>query len=302
MTGIELRGLSHDEVQLQFRQLSRNITREGLGAFISGILACKLPWLLLSGIYNIANFVHYINIFRQLKKAARGFGIRIKKRIIAKGMLEGALTKLGSSIITLGHDDLVTATGAVSSWIKHAGLYIADHLSVSMPASWTFNPQHIINWDSVHRMSHHILQHTTEIANWATDQTQQLAGIDQQKSLGWKEDGGDLAKQVYAAGSVQLASMLKYGRSMMSYCLAMCHFPEWQRKMQDELDEQVGDRMPEFEDIPSLPIVRAVIKEVLRWRPVTAGGFPHQLTKDDEHKGFFFTKGTIIHSDQWDDT
>ncbi|CVL08709.1 related to cytochrome p450 [Fusarium mangiferae] len=61
----------------------------------------------------------------------------------------------------------------------------------------------------------------------------------------------------------------------------------------------VGDRMPEFEDIPNLPTVRAVIREVLRWRPVAAGGFPHQLTKDDEYEGFSFKKGTIFHPNQW---
>jgi hypothetical protein len=42
--------------------------------------------------------------------------------------------------------------------------------------------------------------------------------------------------------------------------------------MWDELDKVVGDRMPEFEDVPRLPTCQAVIKEVLRWRPVTSGG------------------------------
>ena len=79
----------------------------------------------------------------------------------------------------------------------------------------------------------------------------------------------------------------------------MRHFPKWQKKMQNELDEQAGDRMPEFEDIPNLPTVRAVIREVLRWRPVTVGGFPHQLTKDDEYEGLSFKKGTIFHRNQW---
>nr|RBQ99094.1 hypothetical protein FVER53263_20227 [Fusarium verticillioides] len=47
--------------------------------------------------------------------------------------------------------------------------------------------------------------------------------------------------------------------------------------MQDELDEQVGDRMPEFEDILNLPT----------------------LTKDDEYEGLIFKKGTIFHPNQW---
>lgn len=107
------------------------------------------------------------------------------------------------------------------------------------------------------------------------------------------DEGAYVIGTLFEAGSGTTAA------AMMSYCLTMCHYPEWQKKMQDELDEQVGDRMPEFEDIPNLPTVRAVIKEVLRWRPVTAGGFPHQLTKDDEYDGFFFKKGTIFHPNQW---
>jgi cytochrome P450 len=70
--------------------------------------------------------------------------------------------------------------------------------------------------------------------------------------------------------------------------------------MQKEVDEVVGSsRMPKFEDIPSLPTVRAVIKEVLRWRPVTAGGLPHELVKDDVYEGFFFPAGTNVLPNQW---
>ena len=70
--------------------------------------------------------------------------------------------------------------------------------------------------------------------------------------------------------------------AMMSFVLAMVHHPKWQKKVQDEVDEQVGnDRMPEFSDMPKLPTVRAFVKEVLRWRPVTAGGIPHMSVEDD---------------------
>ena len=61
--------------------------------------------------------------------------------------------------------------------------------------------------------------------------------------------------------------------TMQSYCLAMLHFPEWQTKVQKEIDEVVGsERPPSFEDWPGLPVVRAAMKETLRWRPVVPGG------------------------------
>ena len=61
--------------------------------------------------------------------------------------------------------------------------------------------------------------------------------------------------------------------SMQTFCLAMCHYPEWQDRLQEEIEQVVGnERIPQFDDLPNLPTVRAVIKEILRWRPVTSGG------------------------------
>ncbi|KAJ3512342.1 hypothetical protein NLJ89_g3577 [Agrocybe chaxingu] len=78
--------------------------------------------------------------------------------------------------------------------------------------------------------------------------------------------------------------------------LAMLHFPEVQKKVQAELDAIVGqDRMPEYEDQASLPYVRAVINEALRWRPVAIlGGTPHASTADDVYNGMFIPKGSTI--------
>ncbi|KAL4888249.1 cytochrome P450 [Aspergillus ambiguus] len=103
----------------------------------------------------------------------------------------------------------------------------------------------------------------------------------------------------YVIGTLFEAGSGTTAAAMMSFCLAMCHHPEWQSKMQDELDDRVGDRMPGFSDISQLPTIRAVIKEVLRWRPVTAGNVPHQLIKDDSYQGYFFPKGTVFHANQW---
>jgi cytochrome P450 len=45
--------------------------------------------------------------------------------------------------------------------------------------------------------------------------------------------------------------------------------PEVQRKCHEELDRVVGrNRMPNFSDYESLMYIRAVVKEILRWRPV----------------------------------
>ena len=43
-------------------------------------------------------------------------------------------------------------------------------------------------------------------------------------------------------------------------------------------EELVGDRMPIFEDSPNLPYIRAMVKEVLRWRSVPNSGITHVFT------------------------
>ncbi|USP75348.1 uncharacterized protein yc1106_02622 [Curvularia clavata] len=92
---------------------------------------------------------------------------------------------------------------------------------------------------------------------------------------------------------------------MMSFMLAMTLHPAEYTKLQAEVDEVVGnDRIPSFDDMPSLPRVRAVAKEVLRWRPVTAGGLPHTLTRDDVYemkdgRRLFFPARSNFHPVQW---
>jgi cytochrome P450 len=48
----------------------------------------------------------------------------------------------------------------------------------------------------------------------------------------------------------------------------MTIYPEVQKKAQVAIDEVVGlGRLPDFED--DIPYMDAVVREVLRWRPVT---------------------------------
>lgn len=72
----------------------------------------------------------------------------------------------------------------------------------------------------------------------------------------------------YVVGMISLAGMLTTASALMTYILVMCLHPEWQRKVQEEIDHACGDRMPSAEDSANLPVLRAVIKEIIRWRPV----------------------------------
>jgi cytochrome P450 len=70
--------------------------------------------------------------------------------------------------------------------------------------------------------------------------------------------------------------------ALIDFVLAMLHAPEAQSRARQELDQVTGGtRLPTFEDRDALPYVKAVVKEVLRWEPVTPLGVPRASYKDD---------------------
>ena len=88
--------------------------------------------------------------------------------------------------------------------------------------------------------------------------------------------------------------------TLMWWTLAMVAFPEAQRRAQAELDTVVGRaRLPTYADAPRLPYVRAIIKEVLRWRPGVPFGVPHLAAEDDWYDGMFIPKGAVCIANIW---
>ncbi|KAI0291636.1 cytochrome P450 [Multifurca ochricompacta] len=88
--------------------------------------------------------------------------------------------------------------------------------------------------------------------------------------------------------------------TLIWWTLAMIAFPEVQRRAQDELDAVVGrSRLPTFADAPHLPYVRAIVKEILRWRPTLPFGLPHAASEDGWYEGMFIPKGTMCMANMW---
>ena len=97
----------------------------------------------------------------------------------------------------------------------------------------------------------------------------------------------------------------------------MALYPEVQKKAQAEIDDVVGpNRLPDFNDRPSLPYINAVVKESSRWNLVaplgrlfvivvvaiiltSSEGIPHMSTIDDEYNGFYIPKGTVMIGNAW---
>lgn len=76
----------------------------------------------------------------------------------------------------------------------------------------------------------------------------------------------------YAVGMHGIAGALTIAAVIQGFCLAMCHYPQYLEMLQEELDNVCGDRMPANADKPSLPMLRAIIKETIRWRPPVPTG------------------------------
>ncbi|CAN9182602.1 unnamed protein product [Alternaria alternata] len=100
---------------------------------------------------------------------------------------------------------------------------------------------------------------------------------------------------LFGAGSDTTASTL------CTAFLALVTHPETLHVAHRELDTIIGtDRSPTFEDEMNLPYIRALVKEVLRWRPVAVlGGTPHASTEDDRYEGYYIPSGTTVLGNSW---
>ena len=75
---------------------------------------------------------------------------------------------------------------------------------------------------------------------------------------------------------------------------ALC-YPDAMAKAREEADAVCGSktvRLPGIGDIPKMPYTCALVKEVLRWRPVVPLIPQHQLIQDLDFEGYCFPAGT----------
>jgi cytochrome P450 len=116
-----------------------------------------------------------------------------------------------------------------------------------------------------------------------------------QFSLLSDRDFSYIPASLFGAGSDTTASTL------CSAFLALITHPRVLKAAQKELDTIIGpSRTPTFADEPSLPYIRALCKEVLRWRPVAVlGGTPHASTASDTYNGYYIPSDATILCNSW---
>ncbi|KAJ3566173.1 hypothetical protein NP233_g7167 [Leucocoprinus birnbaumii] len=103
----------------------------------------------------------------------------------------------------------------------------------------------------------------------------------------------DMAANIYLGGADTTSS------GIGTFFLAMVLYPEIQKKAQEELDRVLGHgHLPEFGDRGRLPYLEAVVKELYA-RHMNGIAVPHYSTEDDEYRGYFIPKNTVVIGNSW---
>ena len=93
----------------------------------------------------------------------------------------------------------------------------------------------------------------------------------------------------------QILNFFKIQSALTIIFFALALHPAAQKRAQEEIDNVVGsDRLPSLADRPSLPYVDAVLREILRWRPVVPQSLPRATLADDVYNGFYIPKGEFL--------
>ncbi|KAK4047662.1 hypothetical protein OIO90_006091 [Microbotryomycetes sp. JL221] len=117
----------------------------------------------------------------------------------------------------------------------------------------------------------------------------------QQSSYGLKDE-----EAIFLAGAMFGAGSDTTSDGISTFLLTMVAHPHVLKRAQEELDTVVGQtRMPDFTDQSDLIYCNAIVKEVLRWRTIIAGGLAHSTTEDDVFEGYFIPKGTTVLANHW---
>ncbi|KAH9207847.1 cytochrome P450 [Leptodontidium sp. 2 PMI_412] len=89
--------------------------------------------------------------------------------------------------------------------------------------------------------------------------------------------------------------------SLNQLVAAAALFPDWVERARKELDSVCGlnaERLPDANDAPRLPYIKAAAKETVRWNP-SFGEIAHSLIKDDNFEGYRFPAGTNFIWNHW---
>ncbi|KAI9061840.1 cytochrome P450 [Trametes sanguinea] len=104
----------------------------------------------------------------------------------------------------------------------------------------------------------------------------------------------EVTSQVLGAGVDTMTETL------LNFFRAMALYPDVQKRAQAELDVVVGsERLPEHGDMASLPYLRAIFKECLRWNTFLPFGLVHRCQEDDVYRDWRIPEGSLVMVNVW---
>ena len=99
--------------------------------------------------------------------------------------------------------------------------------------------------------------------------------LDQQEKLGLTRN-----ELNYLCGTAMEGGSDTSSSTILVFIHAMIKFPHVQEIAHREIDSVVGEnRTPKWSDYDQLPYIAMIVKEAMRWRPITPLAFPHSLSQ-----------------------
>jgi cytochrome P450 len=101
--------------------------------------------------------------------------------------------------------------------------------------------------------------------------------LDQQDKLGWNRH-----EQLFMSGILMDAGSDTTSSALSTFIHLMAKYPEVAKEAQAQIDGVVGeDRSPTWDDFENLPFINSLIKEMMRFRPISPLAFPHNLSEGE---------------------
>ncbi|KAF2485488.1 putative P450 monooxygenase [Neohortaea acidophila] len=111
---------------------------------------------------------------------------------------------------------------------------------------------------------------------------------------GAKESQLDQHEAAHAVGTAAFMTLATNAAPLHTFFAAISQHPQWLKQLQQEVDRVCPEHPPSLHQMSQLPVLRAVIKECMRWQPALPLGIAHVTTADDVYDGYFIAKGTVV--------
>ncbi|PWN54241.1 cytochrome P450 [Violaceomyces palustris] len=140
----------------------------------------------------------------------------------------------------------------------------------------------------------------TEMKEAATSPTRRRANLARRVYETMEETGLTESQAAYLCGTMYGASVDTTFQALSVFFLASANHWEKLKEAREEVDDVVGaTRPPDHSDLERLERCRALVKEVVRWRPFAHGAAPHRVMEEDEYRGMRVPKGSTVYGNVW---